>query len=45
MGIAAITFDFGNTLLRIDRAGLRRAVELTAERTADSLTILLSLLP
>jgi FMN phosphatase YigB (HAD superfamily) len=28
--IAAITFDFGNTLVPVDRASLRRVVELTA---------------
>ncbi len=28
--LAAITFDFGNTLVRVDRAGLRQVVELTA---------------
>jgi len=30
-GLAAITFDFGNTLVRVDRAGLGRVVEVTAE--------------
>jgi HAD superfamily hydrolase (TIGR01509 family) len=38
-GIAAITFDFGNTLVPVSRSGLRRVVELTAdaicERWAD----------
>jgi FMN phosphatase YigB (HAD superfamily) len=29
--IGAITFDFGNTLVPVDRAGLRRVVEATAE--------------
>ena len=31
-GIEAVTFDFGNTLVPVDRAGLRRVVERTAER-------------
>ena len=35
--LAALTFDFGNTLVRVDRAALRRAVQLTAERIADRL--------
>ena len=30
--VEAITFDFGNTLVPVDRAGLRRVVELTAQR-------------
>jgi HAD superfamily hydrolase (TIGR01509 family) len=30
-GIEAITFDFGNTLVPVDRAGLHRVVELTAD--------------
>ena len=30
-GIEAITFDFGNTLVRVGRAALRRVVELTAD--------------
>ena len=30
-GLVAITFDFGNTLVHVDRAGLRRVVEATAE--------------
>jgi FMN phosphatase YigB (HAD superfamily) len=30
-GIDAITFDFGNTLVPVSRAGLRRVVELTAD--------------
>jgi HAD superfamily hydrolase (TIGR01509 family) len=38
-GIAAVTFDFGNTLVRVDRAGLRRALELTAERVAHRLAV------
>jgi hypothetical protein len=29
--IRAITFDFGNTLVPVDRAGLRRVVEATGE--------------
>ena len=33
----AITFDFGNTLVPVDREGLRRVVRLTAERTAGRL--------
>jgi HAD superfamily hydrolase (TIGR01509 family) len=36
-GIEAITFDFGNTLLPVARADLRRAVRLTAERVAPRL--------
>jgi HAD superfamily hydrolase (TIGR01509 family) len=36
-GIEAVTFDFGNTLVPVDRAGLRHVVELTAERVADRL--------
>jgi FMN phosphatase YigB (HAD superfamily) len=35
--IEAITFDFGNTLVPIDRAGLRRVVEVTAAGVADRL--------
>lgn len=31
-GLAAVTFDFGNTLVHVDRAGLRRVVEATAEQ-------------
>jgi len=31
-GIQAVTLDFGNTLVRVDRAGLRRVVAETAER-------------
>jgi len=30
-GIAAITFDFGNTLVPVGRAALRRVVEITAD--------------
>jgi len=36
-GIEAITFDFGNTLVPVDRAGLRRVVELTAQQVAARL--------
>ncbi len=36
-GIEAITFDFGNTLVPVDRAALRRVVGLTAERVAARL--------
>jgi HAD superfamily hydrolase (TIGR01509 family) len=35
--IGAITFDFGNTLVPIDRAGLRRVVEETATVVVDRL--------
>jgi FMN phosphatase YigB (HAD superfamily) len=35
--IEVVTFDFGNTLVPVDRAGLRRVVELTAERVAQRL--------
>jgi FMN phosphatase YigB (HAD superfamily) len=35
--IEAVTFDFGNTLVPVDRAGLRRVVELTAQRVAERL--------
>ena len=31
LGVAAISLDFGNTLVRVDRAGLRRVVEDTAD--------------
>ena len=33
-GIEAITFDFGNTLVPVDRAGLHRVVETTARAMA-----------
>jgi putative hydrolase of the HAD superfamily len=33
----AITFDFGNTLLPVDRAGLRAVVEVTGRRIVDRL--------
>jgi HAD superfamily hydrolase (TIGR01509 family) len=36
-GVEAITFDFGNTLVPVDRAGLRRVVERTAREAAASL--------
>jgi FMN phosphatase YigB (HAD superfamily) len=36
-GIEAVTFDFGNTLVPVDRAGLRRVVERTAERVEERL--------
>ena len=35
--IDAITFDFGNTLLPVDRASLRRVVEVTGQRLAARL--------
>jgi len=31
LAVAAITFDFGNTLVRVDRSGLRNVVTSTAE--------------
>lgn len=34
-GIRAITFDFGNTLVPVDRAGLRRVVETTARAVVE----------
>ena len=33
-GVEAITFDFGNTLVPVDRAGLARVVRITAEELA-----------
>jgi FMN phosphatase YigB (HAD superfamily) len=36
-GVRAITFDFGNTLLPVDRAGLRRVVELSADEVVARL--------
>lgn len=36
-GIEAITFDFGNTLVPVDRTGLRRVVERTARDVAKRL--------
>ena len=38
-GIAGITFDFGNTLVRVDRAGLRSVVAATAEALVDRAAI------
>ena len=35
--IGAITFDFGNTLIPVDRAGLRRVVEVTAGAVGERL--------
>jgi HAD superfamily hydrolase (TIGR01509 family) len=35
--VTAITFDFGNTLVPVDRAGLRRVVEVTAREIAGRL--------
>jgi FMN phosphatase YigB (HAD superfamily) len=35
--IGAITFDFGNTLVPVDRAGLRRVVEVTAAAVVERL--------
>jgi FMN phosphatase YigB (HAD superfamily) len=35
--ISAITFDFGNTLIPVDRPGLRRVVEVTAEAVVERL--------
>jgi FMN phosphatase YigB (HAD superfamily) len=35
--IRTITFDFGNTLVPVDRASLRRVVEVTAERLVEHL--------
>jgi HAD superfamily hydrolase (TIGR01509 family) len=34
-GIAAITFDFGNTLVPVGRSALRQVVELTADAICD----------
>jgi HAD superfamily hydrolase (TIGR01549 family) len=34
LAVAAITIDFGNTLVRVDRPGLRSVVETTAEALA-----------
>ena len=34
-GVEAITVDFGNTLVPVGRAALRRVVELTADRVAE----------
>jgi HAD superfamily hydrolase (TIGR01509 family) len=35
LAVSAITIDFGNTLVRVDRAGLRGVVEDTAGRLVD----------
>jgi len=35
LAVEAITFDFGNTLVQVDRAGLRRVVEVTADFVAE----------
>ena len=35
LAVEAITFDFGNTLVRVDRVGLRRVVEVTAGFVAE----------
>ena len=34
-GIAAVTFDFGNTLVPVGRAGLGRVVEVTADAVSE----------
>ncbi len=34
-GLRAITFDFGNTLVPVDRGGLRRVVDATARAAAE----------
>jgi HAD superfamily hydrolase (TIGR01509 family) len=39
LDVAGITFDFGNTLVRVDRAGLRAVVGATAAALADRGTI------
>jgi FMN phosphatase YigB (HAD superfamily) len=36
-GLRAITFDFGNTLVAVDRAGLHRVVEATAAAVVERL--------
>jgi putative hydrolase of the HAD superfamily len=36
-GIRIVTFDFGNTLVPVDRAGLRRVVEITGSWVVDHL--------
>jgi HAD superfamily hydrolase (TIGR01509 family) len=36
-GLRAVTFDFGNTLVAVDRDGLRRVVRRTAEEVVDRL--------
>jgi HAD superfamily hydrolase (TIGR01549 family) len=35
LAVEAITFDFGNTLVQVDRAGLRRVVEVTAGHVTE----------
>lgn len=35
LAVEAITFDFGNTLVQVDRAGLRRVLEVTATYVAE----------
>jgi HAD superfamily hydrolase (TIGR01509 family) len=35
LAVEAITFDFGNTLVQVDRAGLRRVVEVTAGQVTE----------
>jgi HAD superfamily hydrolase (TIGR01549 family) len=35
LAVEAITFDFGNTLVEVDRAGLRRVVEVTAGQVTE----------
>jgi HAD superfamily hydrolase (TIGR01509 family) len=35
LGITAITFDFGNTLVPVGRAALRRVVEITADAVCE----------
>ena len=35
--VESITFDFGNTLLPVDRAGLRAVVEITGQRVVERL--------
>lgn len=34
LAVRAITFDFGNTLVRVDQPGLRAVVQITADRIA-----------
>lgn len=34
-GLRAITFDFGNTLVPVDRSGLRRVIEITARAVIE----------
>lgn len=35
LAVRAITFDFGNTLVRVDQPGLRAVVQVTADRIAE----------